>query len=208
MARSASKRARKTARAKKAAGKSRRPMLRRSAAPKAGKAAKKKAPKAKKAQPVPAMYGSITPHLIVSPARDAIAFYTQAFGAKPGMVMDGPGGVIMHAELKIGDSIVMLADEQPPMSPQASARKSPKNLGGTASAVMLYVKDADATYAKAVAAGATGVMPPVDMFWGDRFGQIEDPFGHVWSIATHLKDMTAKEMKAAAMAAGPPPPEA
>ena len=209
MARSASKGARKTARARKAAAKSvRRPMLRRSAAPKAGKAAKKKAPKAKKVQPVPAMYGSITPHLIVSPARDAVAFYVQAFGARPGMLMDGPGGVIMHAELKIGDSIVMLADEQPPMSPQASARQSPKNLGGTASAVMLYVKDADATYAKAVAAGATGVMPPIDMFWGDRFGQIEDPFGHVWSIATHLKDMTPKEMKAAAMSAGPPPPEA
>lgn len=183
-------------------------MLRRSAA-KAGKAAKKAAkPKPNKAQPVPAMYGSITPHLIVSPARDAMAFYAQAFGAKPGLVMDGPGGVIMHAELRIGDSIVMLADEQPPMSPHASARKSPKNLGGTASAVMLYVKDADAIYAKAVAAGATGVMPPADMFWGDRFGQIEDPFGHVWSIATHLRDMTAKEMKAAAMSAGPPPTEA
>lgn len=208
MARSASKGARKTARARKASARVvRRPMQRRSAARKAGKAAKK-APRAKKAQAVPAMYGSITPHLIISPARDAIAFYTQAFGAKPGLVMDGPGGVIMHAELKIGDSIVMLADEQPPMTPTASARKSPKNMGGTTCAVMLYVKDADATYAKAVAAGATGVMPPMDMFWGDRYCQVEDPFGHVWAIGTHLKDMTARQMKQAAQAAMPPPPQA
>jgi PhnB protein len=210
MARSASKGARKTGRAKKAAARpARRPIARKAAARKAGKAAKKAAKKApKKVQAVPAMYGSITPHLIVSPARDAIAFYAQVFGAKPGLVMDGPGGVIMHAELKIGDSIVMLADEQPPMTPNASARKSPKNMGGTTCAVMLYVKDADATYAKAVAAGGTGLMPPMDMFWGDRFGQVEDPFGHVWSIATHMKDLSAKEMKAAAMSAGPPPPEA
>jgi uncharacterized glyoxalase superfamily protein PhnB len=206
MARSASRAAKKTARAKKAPAKAARRAPARKAA--ARKAAKKKAPKARKVQAVPAMYGAVTPHLIVSPARDAIAFYTQAFGAKPGLVMDGPGGVIMHAELAIGGSIVMLADEQPPMTPHASARKSPKNMGGTTFAVMLYVKDADATYAKAVASGATGVMPPMDMFWGDRFGQIEDPFGHVWSIATHLKDMTAREMKAAAMSAGPPPPEA
>ena len=205
MARSAPRSARKTARAKKAPVKAARRPAARKAAP---RKTAKKASKPKKAQPVPALYGSITPHLIVSPARDAMAFYAQAFGAKRGLVMDGPGGVIMHAELKIGDSIVMLADEQPPMTPHASARKSPRNMGGTTSAVMLYVKDADATYAKAVAAGATGVMPPMDMFWGDRFGQVEDPFGHVWSIATHLKDMTAKEMQAAAMAAGPPPSEA
>jgi PhnB protein len=205
MARSASRGAKKTARAKKAPAKAaRRAPARKTAARKAVK----KASKPKKVQAVPAMYGSITPHLIVSPAREAIAFYTQVFGAKPGLVMDRPDGVIMHAELKIGDSIVMLADEQPPMTPNASARKSPKNMGGTTSAVMLYVKDADATYAKAVAAGATGVMPLADMFWGDRYGQIEDPFGHVWSIATHLKDMTPKEMKAAAMSARPSAPDA
>jgi uncharacterized glyoxalase superfamily protein PhnB len=195
--------------AKKASKKKAAPMKRaaRKAAPKKA-AAKKAAPK--KAQAVPAMYGSITPHLVVSPASAAIEFYTRAFGAKPGLVMDGPGGVIMHAELKIGDSVVMLADEQPPMGPGPQTRKTPKNLGGTSFGVMHYVKDVDAAFAKAVAAGATGVMPPADMFWGDRFGQVEDPFGHVWSLATHKKDLTAKQMKQAAMQAGPPPapPEA
>ena len=103
----------------------------------------------------------------------------------------------MHGELKIGDSMLMLADEQPPMGP-GPARKTPKNLGGTSSGVMLYVKDVDAVYARAVAAGATSVMPPMDMFWGDRYCQVEDPFGHVWAIATHVKDMTARQMKQAA----------
>ena len=153
---------------------------------------------------MPAAYGSLTPHLIVSPAADAVAFYVKAFGAKPGLMMDGPGGVIMHGELKIGDSILMLADEQPPMGP-GPTRKTPKNLGGTTSGVMLYVKDVDAVYARAVAAGATGVMPPMDMFWGDRYCQVEDPFGHVWAIATHVKDMTARQMKQAALTAMPPP---
>jgi uncharacterized glyoxalase superfamily protein PhnB len=178
------------------------------AARKPARAARKaKASRPKKAQAVPAAYGSLTPHLIVSPAVEAVAFYVKAFGARPGLMMDGPGGAIMHGELKIGDSILMLADEQPPMGP-GPTRKSPKNLGGTCSGVMLYVKDVDAVYARAVEAGATGVMPPVDMFWGDRYCQVEDPFGHVWAIATHLKDMTARQMKQAAMTAMPPPPQA
>jgi uncharacterized glyoxalase superfamily protein PhnB len=178
------------------------------AARKPARAARKaKASRPKKAQAVPAAYGSLTPHLIVSPAGEAVAFYVKAFGARPGLMMDGPGGAIMHGELKIGDSILMLADEQPPMGP-GPTRKSPKNLGGTCSGVMLYVKDVDAVYARAVEAGATGVMPPVDMFWGDRYCQVEDPFGHVWAIATHLKDMTARQMKQAAQAAMPPPPQA
>jgi len=193
---------------RKAASQARAARPARKAAKKAKKAARKAAPK--KAQAVPALYGSITPHLVVSPAAAAIEFYTRAFGAKPGLVMDGPGGVIMHAELRIGDSVVMLADEQPPMGPGPQTRKTPKNLGGTSFGVMHYVKDVDAAFAKAVAAGATGVMPPADMFWGDRFGQVEDPFGHVWSLATHKQDLTAKQMKQAAMQAGPPPapPEA
>ena len=177
------------------------------AARKPARAAARKASRPKRAQAVPAAYGSLTPHLIVSPAADAVAFYVKAFGARPGLMMDGPGGVIMHGELKIGDSILMLADEQPPMGP-GPTRKSPKNLGGTSSGVMLYVKDVDAVYARAVAAGATGVMPPMDMFWGDRYCQVEDPFGHVWAIATHLKDMTARQMKQAALTAMPPPPQA
>jgi PhnB protein len=217
MARSARKTATKASAKKKAASKPTRKAAstaRGAAKAKAAKKAPKKAPKkaakkaatkAKRAQAVPAMYGSITPHLVVSPAPAAIEFYGRAFGAKPGMLMAGPGGLVMHAEIKIGDSIVMLADEQPPMGPGPQTRKTPKNLGGTSFGVMLYVKDVDAAYAKAVEAGATGVMPPADMFWGDRFGQVEDPFGHVWSIATHLKDMTDREMKQAAMAAPPPP---
>jgi PhnB protein len=168
----------------------------------------RKASRPKRAQAVPAAYGSLTAHLIVSPAADAVAFYVKAFGAKPGMMMGGPGGILMHGEVKIGDSILMLADEQPPMGPGPQTRKTPKNLGGTSAGVMLYVKDVDAVYARAVEAGATGVMPPADMFWGDRYSQIEDPFGHLWSIATHLEDLTPKQMKQAAVSAMPPPSEA
>jgi uncharacterized glyoxalase superfamily protein PhnB len=166
----------------------------------------------KRVQAVPAAYGSLTPHLIVSPAADAVAFYVKAFGAKPGMMMDGPGGLIMHGELKIGDSILMLADEQPPMGPGPQTNKSPKSLGGTSASLMLYVKDVDAVHARAVEAGATSVMPPADMFWGDRYGQVQDPFGHLWSIGTHIKDLTPAQMKKAAMAAmaemASPPPQA
>jgi PhnB protein len=170
-------------------------------------AAARRASRPKRAQAVPAAYGSLTPHLIVSPAADAVAFYGKAFGARPHLMMDGPGGIIMHGELKIGDSILMLADEQPPMGP-GPTRKSPKNLGGTTAGVMLYVKDVDAVYARAVAAGAIGLMPPMEMFWGDRYCQVEDPFGHVWAIGTHLRDMTARQMKQAALAAMPPPAQA
>ena len=171
----------------------------------------RKASRPQRAQAVPAAYGSLTPHLIVSPAADAVAFYVKAFGARPRMMMDGPGGLIMHGELKIGDSMLMLADEQPPMGPGAQTNKTPKNLGGTSATLMLYVKDVDAVYARALEAGATSVMPPSDMFWGDRYGQVEDPFGHLWSIATHVKDLTPSQMKKAAMAAMAemaPPPQA
>jgi PhnB protein len=221
MARSAPKGARKASAKKKGAAKASKAPARRAAPAKAAKAVKKTAPRkaakkaarkaAKKArvQAVPAAYGSISPHLVVSPAVEAIEFYVKAFGAKRGMVMDGPGGMVMHGELKIGDSIVMLADEMPPMGPGPQVHKSPKSAGATTCTVMLYVKNVDAVYAQAVAAGATGMMPPADMFWGDRYSQVVDPFGHVWAIATHLKDMTTKEMKAASAAAmasmGPPP---
>jgi uncharacterized glyoxalase superfamily protein PhnB len=193
--------------AKKASAKKKAAPMKRKAAPKA-RAAKKtarKAAKPKKVQAVPAVYGSLTPHLVVSPASAAMEFYGRAFGAKPGLVMNGPGGLVMHAEIRIGDSILMLADEQPPMGPGPQAHKTPKSLGGTSAVMMLYVKDADATYARAVAAGATGTMPLMDMFWGDRYGQVEDPFGHVWAIATHVKDLSARQMKAAMAAMAPPP---
>ena len=166
-------------------------------------AAARRASRPKRAQAVPAAYGSLTPHLIVSPAADAVAFYGKAFGARPHLMMEGPGGIIMHGELKIGDSILMLADEQPPMGP-GPTRKSPKNLGGTTAGVMLYVKDVDAVFNRAVAAGAKPVMPPEDMFWGDRFAQVEDPYGHVWAMGTHIKDVSFKEMKQAMAQMGAP----
>ncbi|MFT3711860.1 MAG: VOC family protein [Archangium sp.] len=172
------------------------------------KKAVKKSTAKKKVQAVPAAYGTATAHLIVSPASEALAFYEKAFGAKTLLTMPGPGGIIMHAEMKIGDSIVMLSDQQPPMPGRPDQnRKSPKNLGGTTGGVMLYVPNIDETMAQAAAAGATIAMPAMDMFWGDRYGQLEDPFGHVWAIATHMKDMTPEEM-AAAMTPPPPPPDA
>lgn len=147
----------------------------------------------KKAVPVPPQYGTATPHLIVSPCGDALDFYAKAFGAKVLMTMPGPQGRIMHAEMKIGDSIVMCSDEME--MPGAPTRKTPKNAGATTGGVMLYLKDVDSFFEKAVAAGATAVMPPADQFWGDRYGQIEDPYGHVWALATHVRDMTPKEMQ-------------
>jgi uncharacterized glyoxalase superfamily protein PhnB len=163
-----------------------------------GNGARKKASKApaarkKKAVPVPPQYGTATPHLIVSPCSDALEFYTKAFGAKVLMTMPGPEGRIMHAEMKIGDSIVMCSDEME--MPGSPSRKTPKNAGATTGGVMLYLKDVDTFFEKAVAAGATAVMPPSDQFWGDRYGQIEDPYGHVWAVATHVRDMTAKQMQ-------------
>ena len=165
-----------------------------------GNGAKKKAGRGavarkKKAVPVPPQYGTATPHLIVSPCSDALDFYSKAFGAKVLMTMPGPEGRIMHAEMKIGDSIVMCSDEM--QMPGSPTRKTPKNAGATTGGVMLYLKDVDSFFEKAVAAGATAVMPPADQFWGDRYGQIEDPYGHVWALATHLRDMTPKEMQKA-----------
>jgi PhnB protein len=157
------------------------------------KAGKPPAARKKKATPVPPQYGTATPHLIVSPCSDALEFYAKAFGAKVLLTMPGPEGRIMHAEMKIGDSIVMCSDEMD--LPGGPTRKTPKNAGATTGGVMLYLKDVDTFFEKAVAAGATGVMPPTDQFWGDRHGQLEDPFGHVWAVATHLRDMTPKEMQ-------------
>jgi PhnB protein len=163
----------------------------------AGAARKKTAAaRKKKAAPVPERYGTATPHLIVSPCTEAIEFYAKAFGAKLLMKMPGPGGLIMHAEIKIGDSVVMLSDEMD-MPGAPNTRRSPKNVGVTTGGVMLYLKNVDAFFERAVSAGATAVMAPADQFWGDRYGQIEDPFGHVWALATHLQDLTPKEMQKA-----------
>jgi PhnB protein len=154
---------------------------------------------AKAAKPIPDGQRTVTPHLIVRGARQAIDFYKKAFGAVDKGAMPGPDGKsVVHAELKIGDSFIYLADEFPEMG-----AKSPQALGGSGVTIHLYVEDADAVFNRAVAAGAKVSMPIMDMFWGDRYGKITDPFGHEWSIATHKEDLTSEEITkrgAAAMA--------
>jgi PhnB protein len=140
-------------------------------------------------QPIPEGYHRINPALAVDDAARAIEFYKEAFGAKERMVMPGPDGKIAHAELQFGDSIVMLSDP----FPQAET-KSPKELGGSTVGLFMYVEDVDAVVQRAVDAGATVTMPVEDMFWGDRFGQVTDPFGHVWPIATHVEDVAPEDM--------------
>ena len=140
-------------------------------------------------KPIPEGYHSVTPYLAVEDAAQAIEYYKKAFGAVEQVRMDAPGGKIGHAELKIGDSHVMLSDP----FPQAST-KPPKELGGTTCGVFMYVEDVDATVKQAVDAGATVTMEVADQFWGDRFGSITDPFGHSWSIATHVEDVPPEEM--------------
>ena len=147
-------------------------------------------------QPIPDGYHSVTPYLAVEDAAAAIDYYKQAFGARERVRMDAPGGKIGHAELEIGDSLVMLSDP----FPQSSAQP-PRELGGTSSSVFLYVEDVDTVVQRAVDAGATVTMEVEDQFWGDRFGTITDPFGHVWSIATHVEDVPPEEMAERAKAA-------
>ena len=153
---------------------------------------KKKPTQKKKTRvlPIPAGYHAITPYLSIRGAADAIEFYKRAFGAKELERMPGPDGQsIMHAELKIGDSIVFLADEFPDMGSRA-----PESLGGTTGTLHVYVKDVDAAFARAVAAGAQVRMPLADMFWGDRYAKVADPFGHEWGLGTHKEDLTPKEI--------------
>jgi PhnB protein len=140
-------------------------------------------------KPIPEGYHSVTPYLAVDNAAKAIDWYTKAFGAKERLRMDAPGGQIGHAELEIGDALVMLSDP----FPQASTTP-PKELGGTTASVMLYVEDVDAVAKQAVDAGAIVTMEIADQFWGDRMGSITDPFGHSWSIATHVEDVPPEEI--------------
>ena len=147
-------------------------------------------------KPVPEGYHAVTPYLTLDDAAAAIDYYKQAFGAKERVRMDTPDGRVGHAELEIGDSLVMVSDEVP----QGSTR-SPKELGGTCAGVFLYVDDVDAVVKRAVDAGATVTMEVADQFWGDRFGSISDPFGHSWSIATHVEDVPPEEMEQRAKAA-------
>jgi uncharacterized glyoxalase superfamily protein PhnB len=168
------------------------------------KVSKKKASKraktaAKKAPPIPAGYHTVTPYLVCRGAAGAIDFYKRAFGAKEKMRMPGPDGKVAHAEIQIGDSRVMLGEEMPEMG-----AKSPEMLGGSAVGVFLYVRNVDAFTNKAIGAGATVLMPVQDMFWGDRYGKLKDPFGHEWSVATHKEDLTAKQMAKRAQAAMSP----
>jgi PhnB protein len=140
-------------------------------------------------KPIPDGYHSVTPYLCLSNAAGAIDFYKRAFGARVTVRMDGPNGKIGHAELQIGDSRIMLADEMP-----GGSCRSPQSLGGTSMGVFLYVEDVDSVFKQAQGAGAKVQMPLADMFWGDRFGTVIDPYGHSWSLATHKEDVTPEEM--------------
>jgi PhnB protein len=140
-------------------------------------------------KPIPDGYHSVTPYLVINGAERALDFYKAAFNAREIMRMPTPEGKIGHAEIRIGDSVVMVADETP-----RSGLKSPQSLGGTTVGVFLYVEDVDAIYDRAVAAGARATSRPQDMFWGDRYGKLTDPFGHEWSIATHKEDLSEEEM--------------
>jgi PhnB protein len=140
-------------------------------------------------KPIPEGYHTVSPYLAVDDAAEAIDYYKRAFGAKETVRMEAPGGKIGHAELEIGDSHVMLSDPFP-----QSSTKPPNELGGTSASVFMYVEDVDAVVQQAVDAGATVTMEVADQFWGDRFGSITDPFGHSWSIATHVEDLSPEEI--------------
>lgn len=148
---------------------------------------------------IPDGYHSVTPYLIVKGAADAIEFYRRAFGAVELFRMAKPDGKVGHAELRIGDSVIMLADEHPDMG-----YRSPSSLGGSSVSIMLYLEDVDAVFARALEAGARAQRGVADQFYGDRNGILEDPFGHVWTVATHVEDVPPEEIErrvAAMMAA-------
>ena len=145
-----------------------------------------------KLKPVPEGMHSVTPHLICAGAADAIEFYKKAFGAVEEARLPGPGGKLMHAMIRIGDSAVMLVDEMPEW-----CAMGPKALKGSPVTLHLYVENADATFERAVKAGAKVTMPLEDQFWGDRYGKLEDPFGHHWSVATHVREVSMEEAQQA-----------
>src|SRR4030088_858567 len=147
-------------------------------------------------KPIPEGYHSATPYLIVKGAAEAIDFYKRAFGATELLRMADPKGGIAHAEIKIGDSVIMLADEHPNMG-----YCGPRSLGGSAVSIMLYVTDVDGTFDRAVKAGAKAQRPVANQFYGDCSGTLEDPFGHIWTISTHVEDVAPEEMKRRAEAA-------
>jgi PhnB protein len=148
---------------------------------------------ASKVKPIPEGYHTVTPYLSIKGASDAIAFYKKAFGAEELVRMPMPDGRVGHAELQIGDSRLMLADEMPEMGDAST--KSPRTLGGSTTGICLYVPDVDSLYKRAVDAGAKAKRPLTDQFYGDRSAVVEDPFGHIWTLATHIEDVSPEEMK-------------
>src|SRR3954466_11670064 len=143
-----------------------------------------------KVQPIPKGYHTVTPYLIIDGAAKAIDFYKKAFGATEMVRMPAPNGRIGHAEIKIGDSPIMMADEHPEMG-----YRCPNSTGNTPVSILLYVEDADKIFNQAISAGAKSLKPMADQFYGDRMGTLQDPFGHVWSIGTHVEDVSPEEMK-------------
>jgi PhnB protein len=151
-------------------------------------------------KPIPDGYPAVSCYLCVNDGKAAIEFYSQALGATERMRIEGPGGTIGHAELQLADSVIMLSDEFPEMGVV-----SPVTLGGSPVTIGAYVDDVDATFARAIAAGATAEREPEDQFYGDRSGRFRDPFGHRWSVSTHIEDVTPEEIqrRAAAFMGGP-----
>ncbi len=141
-------------------------------------------------KPIPDGYPQVTPYLFVDGAQAAIDFYSSVFGATERMRMPGPDGKIAHAELEVGDSVIMLSDPFPGQSQQ-----SPTAGGGNSVSLMLYVEDVDATFAKAIKSGSTEIAPLTNQFYGDRSGQFKDPFGHIWNVASHVEDVSPEEME-------------
>jgi PhnB protein len=142
-------------------------------------------------KPIPEGYHALTPSIVVEKAADAIEFYKRAFGAKERLRMPGPGDTIGHAEIEIGDSVLMISDPFP-----QSSVKPPKSVGATTVGIFLYVDDVDQVVQDAIDAGAQVTMPVADQFWGDRFGVVADPYGHQWMIATHVEDLSDEEIAA------------
>jgi PhnB protein len=145
---------------------------------------------AKKVNPIPQGYHTVTPSIVVRDAPKALEFYRNAFGADETLRMPGPDGKIIHAEFRIGNSIIMLNDEMPDMG-----SKSPEAYGGTPVSFYIYVEDVDAAWKRATEAGAKAIMPVADMFWGDRTGWLEDPFGHRWAVSQHVADLSPEEIQ-------------
>ena len=147
-------------------------------------------------KPIPEGYRTVTPYLIIKGAAEAIEFYKRAFGAKELLRMADPHGRVGHAEIKIGDSVIMLADEHPAMG-----YRGPRSLGGSSVSILLYLEDVDAVFERALEAGAKAQRPVANQFYGDRTGTLEDPFGQVWTVATHVEDVPPEEMRRRAEAA-------